>query len=222
MKALYLDESGDHNLTVVDPQFPVFVLGGVIVDQDYAEGPLTDALNEFKREMFGRTDIILHTADIVRRRRDFEILKEDGLRERFYHELNQLMDYLSYTVIACAIRKNEHVDRYGVTAMNPYMLSLEVLVERFCYDVGSVADGGLIIAERRERSLDRGLELAWENLTAQGTRFLRPRTIATRIVALNLREKAPKHPRSATGGFGHFPYCTSSHRKDRHGGLEHC
>ena len=189
MKVLYLDESGDHNLTVVDPQFPVFVLGGVIVDQDYADGPLTEALNDFKHEMFGRTDIVLHTADIVRRRGVYEMLKEDELRERFYRRLNQMMGDLSYTVVACAIQKIEHVDRYGVTAMNPYMLSLEVLVERFCYDIGSVADGGLIIAERREPSLDRGLELAWENLAAQGTRFLRPRTIAARIVALNLREK---------------------------------
>lgn len=189
MKTLYLDESGDHNLTVVDPQYPIFVLGGVIVDQDYAEGPLAGALDDFKREMFGRTDIVLHTADIVRTRNAFEFLKTRHRRELFYDRLNALMSGLSYTVVACAIRKPEHVMRYGVTAMNPYLLGLEVLVERFCYDIGSVSSGGLIIAESREPSLDRGLELAWENLTAQGTRFLRPRTIATRIAALNLREK---------------------------------
>jgi len=32
MKVLFLDESGDHSLNVIDPQYPVFVLGGVIVD----------------------------------------------------------------------------------------------------------------------------------------------------------------------------------------------
>lgn len=31
MKVLFLDESGDHNLSVIDPQYPLFVLGGVIV-----------------------------------------------------------------------------------------------------------------------------------------------------------------------------------------------
>ena len=36
MKILYLDESGDHSLSVIDPQYPVFVLGGVIVDVGYA------------------------------------------------------------------------------------------------------------------------------------------------------------------------------------------
>lgn len=33
MKVLYLDESGDHSLEVVDPQYPVFVLGGIIAEK---------------------------------------------------------------------------------------------------------------------------------------------------------------------------------------------
>ena len=38
MKVLFLDESGDHNLAVIDPQYPLFVLGGIIVVKEYAEG----------------------------------------------------------------------------------------------------------------------------------------------------------------------------------------
>lgn len=71
MKVLFLDESGDHNLSVIDCSYPMFVLGGVIVDKAYAEGPLTKAFDDFKRRMFGRTDIVLHTADIVRVRNGF-------------------------------------------------------------------------------------------------------------------------------------------------------
>ena len=33
MKVLFLDESGDHNLTVIDDNYPVFVLGGVIAEK---------------------------------------------------------------------------------------------------------------------------------------------------------------------------------------------
>ena len=53
LKILFLDESGDHNLSVIDPQYPIFVIGGVIVDEDYARGPLNDALDEFKDEELG-------------------------------------------------------------------------------------------------------------------------------------------------------------------------
>lgn len=42
MKVMFLDESGDHNLSVIDQQYPLFILGGVIVEKEYAESELTD------------------------------------------------------------------------------------------------------------------------------------------------------------------------------------
>ena len=84
MRVLFLDESGDHNLTVIDPNYPLFVLGGVIVDKDYADGPLAETFDDFKRRMFGRTDLVLHTADIVRNRNGFEKLEDVQFRSQFY------------------------------------------------------------------------------------------------------------------------------------------
>ena len=86
MKALFLDESGDHNLSVIDSQYPIFVLGGVIMDKDYAEGPLVEALDKFKRRVFGHSNIILHTADITRNRNGFEAMMEPEFRSRFYNQ----------------------------------------------------------------------------------------------------------------------------------------
>lgn len=160
MKVLFLDESGDHNLSVIDPQYPMFVLGGVIMDKDYAVGPLTEELNAFKQEMFGRTDIVLHTADITRNRNGFEQLKDTAFRTRFYERLNAMMRRLRFMVVACAIRKDDHLSRYGVAALDPYMLSLDILVERFCFEVGAVSGGGVIVAEKRDPTLDRELDLA--------------------------------------------------------------
>lgn len=190
MKILFLDESGDHNLAVIDPQYPLFVLGGIIVDKDYAEGPMTEALRDFKQRLFGRDDIILHTADITRNRNGFEAMKDAAFRERFYAELNDLMRGLDYQVVACAIRKDAHIARYGVAALDPYMLSLDVLVERFAFDVGNVSAGGVIVAERRDPTLDHELELAWLNLKIQGTRYRQAKEIENRILALNLRAKS--------------------------------
>ncbi|MBW7835067.1 MAG: DUF3800 domain-containing protein [Sphingomonadales bacterium] len=189
MKVLFLDESGDHNLSVIDPQYPMFVLGGVIMDKSYAEGELVRELNAFKMDMFGRTDIVLHTADITRNRNGFEQLKEASFRQLFYQRLNTLMRRLRYTVVACAIRKGDHLSRYGVAALDPYLLSLDVLVERFCFDIGKVSGGGVIVAEKRDPTLDRELDLAWLNLKIQGTRFLQAHDIEDRILGLNLRAK---------------------------------
>jgi len=189
VKILFLDESGDHNLTAIDPQYPLFVLGGVIVDKDYAEGSLTQELDAFKATFFDNTDIVLHTADIARNRGGFERLKETAFRSQFYEALNALMRRLQYSVVACAIRKDEHLSRYGIAALDPYMLSLDVLVERFCFDIGKVTGGGLIVAEKRDPTLDRELDVAWLNLKIRGTRYLQAREIEDRVVGLNLRAK---------------------------------
>src|SRR5437016_3302319 len=96
MMTLYLDESGDHSLVKIDPQYPVFVLGGVIVDAAYGSAVLEPRLRDFKRELFDRDDLILHTADIARNRNGFESLVDSTFRARFYERLNALMRELDY------------------------------------------------------------------------------------------------------------------------------
>jgi len=194
MKVLFLDESGDHNLGVIDPQYPIFVLGGVIMDMDYAIGPAAEALAAFKQKVFGTTEIHLHTADITRNKNGFERMKEPDFRERFYTELNYLMRGLEYKVVACVIKKEEHLARYGLAALDPYMLSLDILVERFCMEIGDAPDGGLIVAEKRDPTLDRQLELAWINLKVQGTDFMQAKHIERRIQSLVLRDKSADVP----------------------------
>jgi hypothetical protein len=49
MKMLFLDESGDYNLAVIDPHYPLIVLGGIIVDKAYAEGEMNRAIQDIKR-----------------------------------------------------------------------------------------------------------------------------------------------------------------------------
>jgi hypothetical protein len=187
VKVLFLDESGDHSLSKIDPQYPMFVLGGVIVDQEYAEGKMTRRVEDLKRSFFGRTDIVLHTADLVRNRNGFECMKETSCREAFYQALNSLMRELDYKVVACAIRKDEHIKKYNISALDPYFLALEILVERFAFEVGK--GKGIIVAESRGPTLDNQLEIAWLNLKIQGTRFLRPTKLVKRISGLSLRDK---------------------------------
>ena len=189
MKTLYLDESGDHNLEVIDPQYPIFVLGGVVMDDDYAQEVAQPKMDRFKEGLFGTRSILLHTADIVRNRHGFERMKDTAFRQEFFSSLNQLVADLEFRVIACGIRKTAHLSRYGVAALDPYFLSLNILVERFCFDLGDVSDGGWIIAEKRGPELDRELDLAWLNLKIQGTKFMQASWIDKRIAGLRLRGK---------------------------------
>ena len=96
MKTLYLDESGNHDLRKIDPDYPVFVLGGVIVEDRYAKTVLELEVGRFKLHWFGSTKSVLHTADMVRNRNEFGILRDSGVRERFYRDLNEMMRRLEY------------------------------------------------------------------------------------------------------------------------------
>ena len=132
---LYIDESGDHSLSVIDPQYPLFVLGGVIIEKTYADDELTEQMNTFKQKVFGTTDIILHTAEISRNKNKFKCLKDPNFRAFFYQELNCMMRQLQYTIVACVIHKDNHLSRYGPAALDPYHLSLNVLLERAVFTV---------------------------------------------------------------------------------------
>lgn len=188
-KILFIDESGDHNLTVIDHQHPIFVLGGVVADKHYAIGEMTDELNKFKYEMFGTDNITLHTADFTRQKNGFERMKEPEFCEKFYSKLNTLIARLNITILACAVKKEQHMVRYGVDAIDPYHLSLNILVERFCFDIGKNTPKGKIIAEARDATLDRQLELAWMNLKVSGTKYMQATDINNRIESLHLKTK---------------------------------
>lgn len=193
---MFLDESGDHNLKKISTNYPVFVLGGVIVDRAYAREVIDPKLRAFKQRFFGREDLILHTVDMSRGNGDYSILEHAPTRAQFYAELNTLLAELEYKVIACVIRKDKHVAQYGVNAADPYMYSLDILVERFCMELGSTFDAGFICAEKRNPNLDRDLMLAWEELRTSGigTGFATSNAINARIVGFELRDKKPTSP----------------------------
>ncbi len=148
-----------------------------------------EKVRSFKREIFGDENLILHTADMTRNRNGFERMQEVGFRQLCYERLNQLMTELDYKVIACVIKKDGHLNRYGVSALDPYMFSLEILVERFALEIGDQPNGGEIVAECRSPELDRELALAWENLCVQGTRFVSAMEIRRRISGVRVRSK---------------------------------
>lgn len=193
MKVLFLDESGDHNLRRVNPVYPVFVRGGIIVDRAYTRDVIDPRMRRFKQRFFGREDVILHTVDMGKGRGDYAFLADPLIRTNFFASLNSMLRELEYLVIACVIKKPEFVAKYGNNAQDPYMYCLEILVERFCQELGDTLDGGFICAEKRNPGLDRELLDAWQKLIAPGGGIVSmpPSEIDARIVRLDLKDKMP-------------------------------
>jgi hypothetical protein len=191
LKVFFLDESGDHSVEKIDTDYPVFVLGGVIVDRTHYRTVIEPRVRQLKEDFIGDTEVILHTTDIIRAKNGFEPLTDPAVRAPFYEELNAMMRELEYTVVACAIKKDAHLAQYGQNAVDPYMYALEIVLERFCHEIGDVEDGGIVFAEKRRPDLDDALEAQWRKFRERGTDYVRKDAVDKRIIDLSLKDKKP-------------------------------
>lgn len=189
VKVMYLDEAGNHSLRVIESRFPVFALGGVILERDYMTEVIEPRLQQLKIDHFGRADFILHTADIARNRGAFTSLKDSGRKNAFLDSLTQLMNELDYVVVACVVRKPQYLQFQPYPVEDLYPTTLEVLVEQFCEEIGDQSTAGLIYAERRRPDLDAELELAWDALTRNGSSRRSAESISSRFLELVLKDK---------------------------------
>lgn len=189
MRTLYLDESGDHQLDLIDQRYPVFVLGGVIIEETYARTIAAEATSEFKRRFFERDDFVLHTAEITRNRGVFALLSNREIRDRFRTALNELLLNLEFGVVACVIDKRRFVDLPRTPTNDLYQVAFRVLIDRFCIVIGNHG-GGRIRAERRRPDLDAHLLNDWYTIQKSGTAHTTAATIGRRIASFSQHPKA--------------------------------
>lgn len=78
---VYLDETGDHTLEVVDQDFPVFVLCLLICDTQQYTDQIVPAFFRLKFEYFGHEAVILHSRDIRKAQGAFGFLTDPAKRQ---------------------------------------------------------------------------------------------------------------------------------------------
>jgi hypothetical protein len=163
---VFVDESGDHNLTRIDPQFPVFVLlFAIIRKSDYVEKICPD-LQRFKFEFWGHDEVVLHEHEIRKPFGHFLFLLQKPLRERFLAKLSAQMESLPATVVAVVIDKEGYAARYH-QPVNPYDYALETGLERVhrhLEGLGQSMRETAIIVEQRGRREDAEMELAFRRV----------------------------------------------------------
>lgn len=182
MYKIFLDESGDHNLKVVDPNHPIFALVGCIFDENYYQKTVIEKINRLKVNYFKTTDIILHSRDIRKQEhKAFLVLRNKELREKFYKDLNCLISELYTTIIASIIDKNRLKEQYGNNSTNPYYLSLGFIMERFVIFLREKGGCGTMIIESRNQIDNDLLYLAFSKIMLQGAGFMKSGEFQQRI-----------------------------------------
>lgn len=163
---VYVDESGDHSLSSINPQNPVFVLAFCIFAKDSYRTSVVPAVQKLKFDFWGHDCVVLHSHDIRKSSGDFNILLNPNVRTSFYDAVNGIIEAQPFTVIAAVIDKNKHVARYSDPS-NPYEIALTFCMERlqrWLHENGQADKMTHVIVEKRGRTEDATLELEFRRI----------------------------------------------------------
>ncbi len=163
---VYVDESGDHSLQSINPQFPVFVLAFCIFKiSDYTD-TVTPMIQRFKFKHFGHDVVILHEREIRKREPPFEMLMNPKIREEFMAGLNKIFSDSPLTIVAAAIDKKPFAKTHS-DSPNPYTVAMRFGLERVHQLLE--ADGQheketMVVFEARGAKEDAELELEFRRV----------------------------------------------------------
>ncbi|NBD74024.1 DUF3800 domain-containing protein [Patescibacteria group bacterium] len=190
---VFVDETGDHNLNIVDPTYPLFILGALVIDEvNYRN--LVHEIDHVKDKYFGSPVFILHSSELKRpldKRSDprNKPMLDPKVRSNFYSDMNKLvLESIDFGLVVCCIDKETMVQAYKYPH-DPYHFSFENLLNRMLRSTGSVCK---IQAEQRGSELDTELFAEYERLCRTGIRFYDSSIVKTRT-SLELVNKKENH-----------------------------
>lgn len=190
---LFMDESGDHGLDHIDNDYPIFTLCGIIFKhEDYVE--TKEKIIAIKNKYWnpGQT-VILHSRDIRKWQKEFQILMNPEIRQPFLEDISNLIEQEKFVVIASCVDKKEYIKRYGKLTRNIYTIAISNIIERAVFWLDEQPETNkrlLCIIESRGKREDAELNNAFSLLRDRGTNYVNSVRIKEYGFTLNFRKKA--------------------------------
>lgn len=162
---VYVDESGDHGMQTLDPNYPVFVLAFCVFYKRHYSEKVVPALHKFKFNHFGHDLVVLHEHEIRKEKGDFKFASRQH-KHQFLSELTDIIEASNFILISCVIDKAKLRER-GETDDNPYHLALGFCLETL-YELllEKNQDSALthVVVECRGKKEDNELELEFRRI----------------------------------------------------------
>lgn len=177
---VYVDESGDHSLDVINPQFPMFVLSFCIFPVKEYVANVVPRLQTLKFDVFGHDMVVLHEREIRKATPPFDVLLNANVRTHFMEQLNSIIETSRFGVVACVIDKQRFRARRGGSA-NPYHVALEYGLERVFLQLqqrNQVNRVTHVVFESRGAKEDKTLELEFRRIMDTTAMRGMPETLA--------------------------------------------
>lgn len=188
---LFLDETGNHGLSHLTPDFNIFLLCGVLMDAEEYQR-FRERLNTIKAKFWNDKQVIFHSRDIRKCQKEFQILLNEGIKRDFYDCVNHAIADTDFTVIASAILKEDYINRFGRLSSDVYELCLSFIIERsiFLLDDFNDAEKRLyVILEERGKLEDRCVKEHFQRLLARGTGYVNSNRLKKYCLKIEFRSK---------------------------------
>lgn len=167
---VFADESGDHGLSSINPENPVFVLVFCIFKKVDYISLVKSAISQFKFDFWGHDLVILHNREIRKSTGEFAFLFSEEKRKVFMHYLNVTVQSIPFYIVSTAVDKRSLNN--SLDTDNPYLLALGICVKQtidFLEEKGQIGHLTHLIVESRGRTEDRDLEVAFRSISTQTT-----------------------------------------------------
>lgn len=170
---VFADESGDHGLVSIDPQFPVFALVFCVFEKTRYCDHIEPAFRRLKFKYFGHDAAILHEREIRKQEPPFAFLRDAAIRETFMADVSALMADAPFHAYCAVIDKVRHKARYS-DPWHPYEIAMQFCMEKLSNRL--VVDGQRgrqthVLFEGRGREEDQQLELEFRRVAANGKQW---------------------------------------------------
>jgi hypothetical protein len=165
---VYVDESGDHSLSSVNPRYPLFVLAFCVLRKQVYNEQVAPALRRLKFAAFGHDMVVLHESDMRRRRGAFAHLMQ-APREQLMQALTDTIAQADFQLIAAVIDKTrlkKSADAPGHAYHLALAMGLQSLFELLC-QAGQQGTLTHVVCEARGAQEDLELELEFRRICDQ-------------------------------------------------------
>ena len=164
---IFGDESGDHGLISIDPEFPVFALAFCLIRKEDYVAKIVPSIQRLKLDFWGHDQVILREHNIRKEKGPFGLLRTNKvLRGDFMQQLTRIVEEAPMEIIAAIIRKKDLKNKYAFP-FNPYEIALLFCMERALIKLREKGQSGKkthILVESRGGKEDADLELEFRRI----------------------------------------------------------
>ena len=211
---LFIVESGDHGLSPVNKEFPVFALCGVIMSApDYLA--FQTRLKQLKNEFWPDELISLHSKNIRDCEGKFSIFFNKTLKDEFYRQLSLLIQESQFSIIASVIHKEKYKKIKGRTDIGLYEIALSFIIERTVMFLDGQKENDLfleIVMESRGKKENKELIDHFNYLRSLGTGRIHAEKIIRYGMPLEFKTKNDLTVGLELADLLAYPIATAVHR----------